>query len=402
MTYIIRRVKSAFEGLPQDYLRFSSIEFLYWAAMASSSFTTVFLQEYGFSALEIGSMNAAFTTINIIAPPLWGMLSDRLRSVRKVFALCMIASAAFWFILPNTVRWVSPLIVLLILPIYRIFSAPTNALLDSWILQRVHSGARLNYGPIRLWGSIGFAIVAVIYGEWLKTTPLDIVFYGFAIAGIPCAVLALLSRESGDIARSPVKFRDMQIGRIVKTAPLMAFLCFLVILYMPVNAAFTFLPFLLQSIGEKNTFVGTIVGIKALMEIPMLFFSARMIKRFNINKLIMACAFIYTVEMSLYILCGTSMQILIVQCMHGLAFGLYLGCQAQYIYRLAPQGLAATAQTLAGCATAIAGIIGNLLGGAIVNAYDVRMFYMLSAAIIFTAVITYSLWLRAYQKPARS
>ncbi|MCL2060709.1 MAG: MFS transporter [Oscillospiraceae bacterium] len=394
--HIFRRVKRAVTGLPQGYVRFSSIEFMFWAAMASGSFTTVFLQAQGFTALQIGSMNAAFMTINIVAPPLWGVLSDKLRSGRKVFAVCMMVSSAFWVLLPNAVRWVSPLIVLLVLPLNRLFGAPTNALLDSWIIQRVNSSEnRLSYGPIRLWGSIGFAIVAITYGELLKSSPIDIVFYGFGIAAIPCALLALRTDDSGGAAKTAMKLRDMQVSRILKTAPLTAFLLFIMFLYMPVNASFTFLPFLLQSVGERSAFVGTIVGVRALLEIPLLFFSARLLKRFKLTNLIITCACVYSLEMSLYMFCRNSVQILVVQCIHGLAFGLYLGCQAQHIFKLAPKGLAATAQTLAGCATAFAGIIGNLLGGAIVNAFNVQMFYMFSAIIMMLAVIMYSLWLRA-------
>jgi len=394
----LRRAIGGLAALPGDFYRFVSIDFFYWAAMASTLYTTVYLQEQGFSALEIGSMSSAFTVIGIISPPLWGIASDKMRSVKKAFAICLAASAVFWFALPYGIRWLSPLIVLLILPLYRFFVAPTNALLDSWIVRQCSGAGTVGYGPIRLWGSVGYAIVAFAYAVILRKASINIVFFGYALLSIPCVLIALKTREAGDATPlRPIPLREMQFGRIFKTAPLMAYLIFNMSLYTPIMSSFTFLPFLLQDVGEKGAYMGMIMCAEALLEVPLLFFSARLIKRFKITNLVLLCACVYTLEMSLYATCRASWQILLVKCLHGLSYGLYLGCMVQYLHKLAPKGLSATVQTLSGVSTGLAGILGNLAGGAIINAFGVRVFFRGGGIMIFLSLAGYFIWLRTHK-----
>jgi PPP family 3-phenylpropionic acid transporter len=425
----LRRVKYGLLSLPGVFYRFGAMGFFFWAAMAATSFSTVYLQELGFTALEIGTMGAAFTVINIVAPPLWGVVSDKLHSVKKVFAICVGASAVVWLLLPYSVRWISPLIVILMLPLYRLFGSPTIALLDSWIVQQVSrgrggadrggggiknngngdgsngvggvnggGGGGIGFGAIRLWGSVGFAIVAFAYGILLRDAPLDIIFFGYALFSIPCIALALNTKEVGSATRRPVPLREMQIGRIFRTAPLVAYMVFNLLIYTPIMASFTFLPYLVQEVGEQGAFIGMIMCAEALLEIPLLFFSSRLLKRFRTTNLILFCACLYTLEMTLYSVAQASWQILLFKCLHGLGFGLYLGSVVQYVHRLAPKGLAATVQTLCGVSSAIAGIFGNLIGGAIINAYGIRVFFRYSGVTIFLTVIAYFLWLRKHKE----
>jgi PPP family 3-phenylpropionic acid transporter len=395
MRNFFRRVKYGFTSLPGPFYQFGGLGFLYWAAMAATSFATVFLQGLNFSALQIGTMSAAFTTINIVAPPLWGIISDKMRSIKKVFAICVSSSAVLWFLLPHTVRWFSPLIVILILPLNRIVSTPTMALLDSWIVSHVNRDRRIGFGPIRLWGSVGFSLVAFLYGLLLQKMTIDIIFVGYALLSIPCVVLALFIKEDEEgLARRPMSLSDMQLGRILKSKPLITYLIFNFSLYTPIMASFTFMPFLLQEVGGQNAFVGFIVAIEALLEIPMLFFSARLLKRFKITHLIVFVGILYTLEITLYSFCRAPMHVLLVKAMHGLGYGLYLSCTVQYMYRLAPKGLTATAQTLVSCSSAVAGIIGNLIGGAVINSMGAHVFFRYSGILLVVIVGAYTIWLR--------
>ena len=393
---IPRRVKSAFASLPASFYQYSGMGFTYWAAMTAPSFSVIYLQSLGFSALEIGSMSAVFTLINIVSPPFWGVASDKLRSVRKVLIICVSFSAIAWFLLPFMVSWVSPVMVLLMLPIYRFFGAPTMALQDSWIIQHVNNDRRIGFGPIRIWGSVGYAIVAYVFSVLLKTRPLDIVFYGHLLLAAPCiAIMLFMKDEERGVERS-VPLRDMQLSRIVKSAPLMAYLTFNMLLYTPIMASFTFMPYLVQAVGEHDSFLGVVMCVEAVLEIPLLLYSARLLKRFKITHMIIACACLYTVEITLYGFCQASWQIVAVKCLHGLGYGLYLSSTVQYMYRLAPKGLTSTAQSLVSCSNALASMLGNFFGGAIIHYLDVRAFFRFSGLFTLATVAAYTIWLKKY------
>ena len=70
---------------------------------------------------------------------------------------------------------------------------------------------------------------------------------------------------------------------------------------------------------------------------------------------------------------------------------LYFSTTIEYAFRLAPSGLASSAQTFLGMATAIGMICSSLLGGFMVDTFGVLSFYTTSGLIIFTGFVLYVL-----------
>jgi PPP family 3-phenylpropionic acid transporter len=64
---------------------------LYFALLAIFvSFLPVYLDEQGLNPAQIGIITGTGGFITIIAQPLWGMVSDRTRTIRKVLILLMV------------------------------------------------------------------------------------------------------------------------------------------------------------------------------------------------------------------------------------------------------------------------------------------------------------------------
>jgi len=391
----VRWIKNLYYSIPPRQIGFSGVELFFWAAMAGSSMTAMYLQSQGMTAGEVGTISSFLAFVGIFAPPFWGMVSDKMRSVKRVLILLIIVSALVWLLTPVAVTYISVAMVWIPLPIFRFFNGPTNALLDSWIVRAANNDRRMSYGTIRMFGSLGFAIFAILYTFLIQNISINVIFIGYAIAAIPMLVIVGTMKDDNQSKRAmSMKELGSGIKQLMKNFPYVSFLIFNVALYMPVNASFTFLTFLLESIGEDPALLGAIVGIKALLEIPLLLLSGKLIKKFPIPRLLIAAACVYALEMFLYPLCGNIYTVLAVQCMHGAVFGLYLSAQIQYVYSLAPPELTATAQTLAGAATALAGIIGNSFGGLMIDTVGIKMFYLVSGFIQIGAVIMFLLTLR--------
>ena len=67
----------------------SLTEFLYNGCFAAANFLSVFLTAIGFSAGQMGLITAALNGVSILSQPTWGVISDRIRSVKRCFMLCM-------------------------------------------------------------------------------------------------------------------------------------------------------------------------------------------------------------------------------------------------------------------------------------------------------------------------
>lgn len=94
-------VRRFYSNINPKQLQLSTLQFVFWATMAAYfPFTVVFLQAKGLSNTAIGAILSLNSFISIFAQPLGGILSDRYRSVKKVFLLCMIISALIMLSLP--------------------------------------------------------------------------------------------------------------------------------------------------------------------------------------------------------------------------------------------------------------------------------------------------------------
>ena len=70
----------------------SIMEFLgYGTSLAALGYLTVFLQDIGMDASQIGTITAVNSVVGMVASPFWGVVSDKLRSLRKTLLICLIA-----------------------------------------------------------------------------------------------------------------------------------------------------------------------------------------------------------------------------------------------------------------------------------------------------------------------
>jgi PPP family 3-phenylpropionic acid transporter len=150
------------KGVPRPYWTLSSIEFLFWFATAAGTYLTVFLQKKGFAPSEVGLINATNSFITILATPIWGMMADKIRSIRKIFIFCMCIGVALWAFIPASSRMILGPVALMyfIIPLGAFFRMPANSLLDAFVVQRSDLDG-VAYGHVRLWGSISFAIMGI-------------------------------------------------------------------------------------------------------------------------------------------------------------------------------------------------------------------------------------------------
>ncbi len=383
----LRALRRNLAEIPADHWRFSGVEFLYWFAWAASGYLTVFLQSRGMSASEVGLIGALNSAVGIVAAPFWGMVSDRLRSVRKVLLLVIALSGLTWSLTPLTadVPVFGLSLGLIVIPFGSFFRVPTGSLVDSWVVQNANR-QRFNYGSIRLWGSIGYAVMNMSLSAMMPWLGVENTFYIFGVSVLPLLGLCYWIKDDA-VKLKTLSLRQMQVGRLFREYYFVFYLLFSVMLNMPVNTIFTFLPYLMEETQVSTDLFGVIMGYKALLEIPVLLLMARLRRRYSLPKLMLAAAGLYVVECLCYSFINGLWPLLAVQTLHGLAGGMFIGCSSNYVYSLAPDHLKATAQTLAGSVSSLADIIGNLLGGYLLDAMGVRSFYTVCGGLILGAAL---------------
>ena len=379
---------------PKQY-QFSLIEFAYWAAASAIAFTVVYLQEKELSSASIGVVMALLNALGIIAPPIWGMVSDKVRSVKKTLIICLIGASIVYALVPlsTDIHLGTLSAVFIILPLSAFFRIPTTSLLDTWLLTVANREKNIVYGHVRLWGSIGYGILAIVMAQ--LTTYLGSVYVTFLLYGLlnlPMILLCIKQKDEGDVtAKKKLSLKEMHFEELFSNYYLMSYFAFNTLVYLPVYGAFTFLPYILLEVAGNTDATGVIMGLKAFMEVPMLFASALLIRRFNLRNMLFVGAVMFTLEQSLYVVSQSLVQVTLISLIHGLAYGIYLACTVNYVHRLAPPQLTATAQTINGALGCLSGIIGNLIGGFLVDSIGVRGYYAIAAGIECFALIVFVL-----------
>jgi PPP family 3-phenylpropionic acid transporter len=393
-------LKGKFGLASKEYWTLSSIEFLFWFAAATGGYLTIFLQRQGFTPTQVGLINAINSAVTICATPFWGMLADKIRSIRRIFVYCMAAGALLWALVPlsSTIKLgLGPLLLLhLLVPASAFFRMPAQSLMDAFVVQT--SAARnVAYGSVRSWGSIAFAVMNISLSAILPIVGgVNITFYMYGLAFIPLLFI-LWNMKNADQpiegGRKSVPLNEMRFGRLFKNYYFITYLTFAIIWQMPVNTSMTFLPYLVDSVGGNTAQFGLVTGYKALLEVPMLLLMRRFRKHFPLPVAIVCSGIFYIVEASLYVNAHSLIDIMLIQSLHGLGGGLMIGSAANYIFSLAPEGLNSTAHTVHGAVNSVAASIGQLIGGVLIEELGIKPFYSLVSYMILGAVLYFCLTL---------
>ncbi|KHE70572.1 MFS transporter, partial [Halobacillus sp. BBL2006] len=139
---------------------------------------SVFLEEEkGLNHTQIGIIIAALPLVTIFIQPIWGMISDYTRRPKRLLMTAsIVASLLGWF---YPLLQIFPVLLVGIICI-AVFQSGIVPLSDSLSLNFVQKNGK-EYGNIRLWGAVGFAVSVFILGRVTEETgSLNWIFYFFS------------------------------------------------------------------------------------------------------------------------------------------------------------------------------------------------------------------------------
>lgn len=141
------------------------------------SFLPLYLSFKELNGTKIGWVLAVGPLASIISQPVWGYLSDKYKTVKWMIVICIIGllcSSLIFFQMEHLQT------ILLVGAILYFFSSPVGALADS-LGQRQADDLNVSFGTIRTWGSLGFAISALLIGELLERIGIQYMVWPYKI-----------------------------------------------------------------------------------------------------------------------------------------------------------------------------------------------------------------------------
>lgn len=371
-------------------LNLMGVQGFFWFAWAFANYQTVYLQDNGMTSSDIGVLNSVCSVVGIFASAIWGMISDKINSIKKTFIIVLSLSAVTFAImpfLPTQAKYAS-IMFIVYCALATFVRNPVGTLLDNLTVRNC-AVQGLNYGPIRAFGSFLFTISSTLCTMMLAYMSVKWTFWLTAILAIIPITFVCFANDPKFIR--PVKTKESKnnsgdMKALFKNYYYVTFLIFTAVLFVPLSTEGAFVAFLMEEKGIPNTNYGVFLAVRALMEIPFLFFIAKLRARIKLKYIVIAAVILMGLECLLQgFFTDTFVEMCLFACVFGLGNGLWIGSVAMYMYKLAPDSLKASAQSFYASVSSAAAIIGHLVGGFVYEIFGGSTFYIIIGIVIIAA-----------------
>lgn len=332
---------------------------LFAAVAFVSPFMVLYYQDLGFTGTQIGVLTGISPLIIFFSAPLWTGLADTTQRHRYFMSAAILMGAICLLLFPLvSAFW----LVFLAAIVLFFFMAPVTPFSDSAAMFMLGEQKDM-YGRIRLGGTIGYGLAATISGMFVQNFGLRFAFWGSAVLMFLGFIVSQKLVYGKSTSEGPAKGRI----RLLLSNP--RWILFLIVAFsagMGMAAYNNYLFPYMKDLGASESFMGLVVLVGTLSEIPVLFFSNYLIKRFNSYGLYMMSMFITGLRMILFAVFNSPGMILIIQLLNGVTFATMWIAGVTYADENTSPGLSATAQGLfnamvLGIGNAVGGFVGGLL-----------------------------------------
>jgi PPP family 3-phenylpropionic acid transporter len=351
-------------------------------------FLVLYYQSLSFSGLEIGIITGVTPLIYLVSAPFFTNLADSTGWHRRIMIFCLLIVVTAIALLPFAETFI--LVFALIIGLY-VFLGPVVPLVDSATLYMLGDEKDM-YGRVRLGGSIGWAIAAIVAGSVVQAYGLNAAFWGSAL------LLSVPFFISWILVFQPTKRSDTEKASVMSLLKNPLWIRFLAIAFvaglafsMSNNYFFVYM----NDLGTPESMMGIALSIGTIIEIPTLFFGNRLLKNREPYHLLIAGLCLTGFRLCLLGLVSNFWLILLIQPLGGLAYIVIWLAGVAYANEHTPENLSSTAQGLfSAMIFGIGSAAGGLLGGLLLETMRVQSIYLLLGIGVFIAVLVINLMWR--------
>ena len=295
-------------------LRPKAAYFFYYAATSClMPFVALYYAQAGLSGSQIGLLAGSLPLITMISAPLWGAFADFTRRQRALLlsAIGGTLTAVLTLSHVTSLRWLIPVVML-----NAFLMAPIIPLIDSAVLS-VLGDRRSLYGRQRLWGALGWGIIAPVVGVLIDRLGLPIAFYGYAVMMFGC-LLATIGLPMRQASISGAYWRGLR--GLLGNGPWLIFLASILIGGIALSIEMNFLFLYLNRLGASKTLMGLSLALATVSELPVWFYAHWLLERIGMRKVLVLSLLACAAQGFAYSVMVNPLMILPIQLLHGLAF----------------------------------------------------------------------------------
>lgn len=271
-------------------LGFSLFFALFYAAIGVLlPFLNLHFRSIGFSGVQISSLLVAGLVVQILLATQAGYWFDRSTHKRLILGSAILVAAGTMAGLPLLKRYL-PILALYVTTYTLGMISGATAVNLSYHAGVHPDGGRNQFGKMRLWGSVGFSVMALL-GGWLVETRSILVndaIYVILELGLAAIVFWVLPEKSflNDEPDAPASGFGQVLKLIFSNRYLWMTILALAMTDTLNDGVRSFEAIFMKDLGVSTATIGAVATLTALSEIPFMYFGGNILEKLGTRRLV--------------------------------------------------------------------------------------------------------------------
>jgi len=332
----------------------------------------------GLSLSNIGLIMSVLPLISLVFQPVWGGIADFSGKRKAVLQMMLLANAGIAGVIT---LFTHNIVVVVIYFMYQLFICGQGPLTDSMAIQYVGENPNSTFGFIRVWGSIGYAIGAIIVSFIANQFGLKWMFY---MAAIGYFISFLLTRgiksNQVPVLKSHFK-RDLKM--LLKQKDYLFILVFSFLMIGSFFGSDQYLGLFIRSNDIQLSTIGLLTFISVCIEVPFIFHSKRLINKYGAARLLVFMNIASIVRMVILGFSSTFFMFVLAGILRGVFVGIFVPIFIELICEMTPHAVVTSAVAIySAVSSGIANFVFTLIGGLIAEAFGYESLFFSYALIM--------------------
>jgi PPP family 3-phenylpropionic acid transporter len=343
----------------------------------------------GLSGTQISLILSITPVMMFIIQPVAGMIADKAGYKKTLFISSLLASVSYMgYLYKNDFGW-----LIFVTVFMSLFYNGIQPVLDSLSLQLVNSNKKFSYGSLRIAGAAGWAITGIITGQVIDAVNINVIFLVSATSMFLVFVFSNFLQIEKEENNAPEKNPFKHFRNLISNRRLIFLLLCVFLVSTSATTIWNFYSLYMKENGASATLVGIGLSFQGLCELPLFYFSARIILRFGLKATLVLTVLATAVRLVLYSIVKDPVAALSIEVLHGLSWSLFWVACVESVNKMVDEKWMATGQSLLYAAYFGAGAIaGNYWTGYL---YDNNMrigdIFLLNSIVVF--IVGLLLWI---------
>lgn len=344
-----------------------------------------YLKERGLTGIKIGIILSIPPFMMFLVQPFYGMLADRL-GYKKCLLLSSILASLSYICYVFDIGFAYLFLVTVFMAA---FYNALQPLLDSLSLKLVKQNPTFSYGTLRIAGAAGWAFMGIFAGHYIESFDTTVIFVFSSISMALIFIFSFWLKPDNAKTGSPSSKSFENIMEVFANRTLIFLLICVFLVSAGATTIWNFYSIYMKENGASASLVGYGISFQGLCELPLFYFSAKIIGRLGIKTTLLITVFTTAIRMLLYSVVKNPHAAVFIEVLHGISWSLFWVVCVEFVNMLVREDWRATGQSLLYAAYFGAGaIVGNLWTGFL---YDTKMkiadIFLLNAMIVATVAL---------------